>query len=411
MPRRKNSVPSYLLHKPTGQAYVKIPNGVGGYSFTYLGKHGTDESKAEYERILAERRTGAKRPGRASTVLVNHVLIAFTHHAETHYRRLDGTKTQEVAEFKRIGGVVRRLYGHVPAAEFGPRSLKAVREKFLERGWCRKVVNRRVNRVRQMFKWAAEEELVPGSVWQDLSAVGGLSAGRTAARETEPVGPVSWPTVLACLPHVLPPVQAIIELQLLTGMRPGEAVTIRPADIDASGPVWVYRPRHHKMAHKQKLRAIAIGPRAQEVLRAFAPDDPSACYFSPGPAVSENRAKRSEARVTPLWPSHAARYAAKRAVVPKRAAGDRYGVASYRRAITRAAEKVNRAYIDAGVEIDLHVPHWHPNQLRHTHATEVRRRFGLEAAQVALGHERADITQMYAEKNLALAVKVAEEMG
>jgi hypothetical protein len=26
------------------------------------------------------------------------------------------------------------------------------------------------------------------------------------------------------------------------------------------------------------------------------------------------------------------------------------------------------------------VPYWHPNQLRHLHGTEVRRRFGLEAA-------------------------------
>lgn len=41
----------------------------------------------------------------------------------------------------------------------------------------------------------------------------------------------------------------------------------------------------------------------------------------------------------------------------------------------------------------------------------MRHRYGLEAAQVALGHERADVTQVYAEKNLALAVKVAAEMG
>src|SRR5262249_9231679 len=54
---------------------------------------------------------------------------------------------------------------------------------------------------------------------------------------------------------------------------------------------------------------------------------------------------------------------------------------------------------------------WTPNQLRHLHATEVRRRYGLEAAQVALGHAQADVTQIYAERNLALAQKVAAEMG
>jgi len=57
------------------------------------------------------------------------------------------------------------------------------------------------------------------------------------------------------------------------------------------------------------------------------------------------------------------------------------------------------------------VPHWHPNQLRHTRATAIREAFGLEAAQAVLGHARADVTQVYAERNLALAAKVAAETG
>jgi integrase len=49
--------------------------------------------------------------------------------------------------------------------------------------------------------------------------------------------------------------------------------------------------------------------------------------------------------------------------------------------------------------------------LRHTFATEVRREYGLEAAQVLLGHSRADVTQVYAERDLTLAVRVATEAG
>src|SRR5439155_564319 len=41
---------------------------------------------------------------------------------------------------------------------------------------------------------------------------------------------------------------------------------------------------------------------------------------------------------------------------------------------------------------------WQPNQLRHTYATEVRRTYGLEAAQVLLGHSKADTTETYAGK-------------
>ncbi len=54
---------------------------------------------------------------------------------------------------------------------------------------------------------------------------------------------------------------------------------------------------------------------------------------------------------------------------------------------------------------------WHPHQLRHTAATEIRRTFGLEAAQVALGHAAADVTQIYAERDLELARKVAAKLG
>ena len=61
--------------------------------------------------------------------------------------------------------------------------------------------------------------------------------------------------------------------------------------------------------------------------------------------------------------------------------------------------------------MEYHIPRWGPNRLRHNHGTLVRQVYGLEAAQVALGHARADVTQVYAEKNLTLAAKVAAEIG
>jgi integrase len=38
-------------------------------------------------------------------------------------------------------------------------------------------------------------------------------------------------------------------------------------------------------------------------------------------------------------------------------------------------------------------------------------RFGLEAAQVVLGHASADITQVYAERNQKLAAEVIRQIG
>ena len=41
----------------------------------------------------------------------------------------------------------------------------------------------------------------------------------------------------------------------------------------------------------------------------------------------------------------------------------------------------------------------------------IREQRGVEAAQVILGHARADVTQVYAEKNQELAMRIAKETG
>ena len=52
-----------------------------------------------------------------------------------------------------------------------------------------------------------------------------------------------------------------------------------------------------------------------------------------------------------------------------------------------------------------------PLQLRHTAATMIRSQFGLEASQVVLGHARADVTQLYAERDLSRAHAIMIEIG
>lgn len=411
MARRKQSVPSYLLHKPTGQARVRI-NGTD----VYLGRYDSPESRAEYARIIAELAvhptpTEPGTPGRRD-VSVNELLLGFWGYAEAHYRRPDGTSTNELPQFRQTFRLVRELYGHTPAREFGPLALKAVRQQMVEAGWNRKLVNQRVGRVRRAFRWAVENELVPAAVLQALKAVAGLQAGRTSAREPDPVLPVADADVRATLPFLGPVVRGMVEVQLLTGMRPGEVCQLRPCDIDTAGEVWVFRPRQFKTRHRGKERAVAIGPRARAVLEHLAPGEPTAHYFDPRRTVAEFQAARAAGRRTPRYPSHIARNAAVRVATPKREPAERYTVSSYGHAVARAVERANRRRERlAGAGNYEPVAHWHPNQLRHAHGTEVRRRFGLEAAQVALGHERADVTQVYAEKNLALAAKVAAEIG
>ena len=85
-----------------------------------------------------------------------------------------------------------------------------------------------------MFKWAVADELIPPSIYHGLQAVTGLTYGRSAARETEPVKPVPDLHVAVVLPFVSPHVAAMIVLQRLSGMRAGEVVIMRPCDIDTT---------------------------------------------------------------------------------------------------------------------------------------------------------------------------------
>ncbi len=289
---------------------------------------------------------------------------------------------------------MRRLFGDLAAAEFSPLKLKAVRQSLIDAGVSRGVINQRVGRVKRLFKWAVAEELVPESVYRALTAIDGLKAGRSEARETKPVGPVLDGHVEAALPFLLSALAALVRTQRLTAMRPGEAARMRGRDLDTSGPLWVYRPRRHKTAWRGKERVVLIGPRCQEVLRPLLGPDPDAYLFSPADAREELFAARRAARKTKVQPSQACR----RKADPKRKPCAFYTRFTY-------ASAVAKACVRAGV------PHWHPNQLRHSRATEVRGAFGLEAAQVVLGHARANVTEVYAERNLSLAERVVAETG
>jgi integrase len=399
-----------------------------------LGPFGSAESKAEYERVLGELRAvpaAARTTDPSGGASVNEVLAAFWDHATAHYRRPDGTPTNELNEFRLAFRPAKELYGHTPAREFGPLALRCVRQKLVDSGLCRGVVNARVRRIRHAFRWAASQELVPVAVYQALATVAGLQRGRSGVREAKPVSPVAAAHVEAVLPVLRPEVRAMVELQRLTGMRPGEVCRLRPCDLDTSGPVWFYAPADHKNAWRGKARTVAVGPKAQAVLAGLTPPDPGGYYFSPARAVAEFHAGRSESRQTPRYPSHMRRNREKRVRRPTRPPAERYTTASYGKAVARGCREADR---EARREADrearrealesaatpeeveaitatVYVPTWSPNQLRHSFATEVRRKFGLEAAQVLLGHERADVTQVYAEKNAALAAQVAAEIG
>ncbi len=136
----------------------------------------------------------------------------------------------------------------------------------------------------------------------------------------------------------------------------------------------------------------SLGPKAQKILKPYLK---VGYLFSPVQSEAERLQAVHEKRKTPL--SCGNKPGSNRRPNPTKKPGDHYSADTYRRAIRYACKKAGQ--------------HWNPYQLRHTLGTEVRKHYGLEAAQAVLGHARCDVTQIYAEKNKALARDVAKKIG
>jgi integrase len=264
-----------------------------------------------------------------------------------------------------------------------------------EKAMSRCVINQRIGHILRVFRWGVAEELVPETVHRALAAVPGLQRGRTEAHESEGVKPVAVEVVETSLPKMPAPVAAMVRLQLLTAMRVGEVISMRAVDLNMSSPVWAYRPESHKNKYRGMDRVIFLGPQAQEIIKPFLTTNLEAYLFSPRAYVEDLHRRRSERRKTRRTPSELKR---RRKAKPRRAPAERYNRRSYRVAIVRACEKAG-------------IPAWSPLQLRHTAATLLRAKYGVEAAKVILGHTRVETSQIYAERDLNRAEAIMKEIG
>ena len=409
------SVPKYRHHKGSGQAFVQVKG-----KRHYLGRYGTPDSKERYARFVAELAASPVEdpavvpPKAAASLTVVELADAYHEFCKGYYRKKDGTPSGwldhiQLVLDKHLAG----LYGHTPAADFGPKAFKAIRQTLVDAGNSRPYVNKLMPIVTRCFKWGASEELIPASVYHGLTAVEGLRKGRTTAREPAPVMPVEGSLVDATLPHMPPIVADMVKFQRLTGCRPGEVCQLRPMDLDRSGEVWQYRPGSHKTEHHGRERVIFIGPKAQAIILPYLLRNAAAHCFSAAESVQAMRDARQSARKTPIHRGN--RPGTNRKAKPQRTPKESYTKDSYARAIRRGVDKANKAILEDAKEFQIDNPallaYWAPNRLRHARATEVRRTYGLEAAQVILGHAKADVTQVYAERDSALAVEVMKKIG
>lgn len=396
MGKKAASVPSYLKHRENGSRC--IINGITHY----LGEYNSPASKAKYDQLIAEwLASGRSRLfGLKNEVTMTALMVAYIRHCDNHYPKSRGSESELIRYALRP---VAKLYADLPAIHFSPVEFKTVRDELLkpnpidDKHRSRGYVNAQMKRIARMFRWAAEESLLPAEIYQTLRLIKSLQRGRTTAPEAEPVKPVKETVVNATLNHCPPIIADMIRLQLLTGCRPAEVCKLTPGMIDQSASVWVATLSQHKTAHHGRTRRLYFGPQAQAILIPYLTNrPPQTPLFSPIESVRRQIAQQHANRRTPQNSGNNIGTNVKTA--PKRKPGDQYTTLSYAQSIRRAALKAKQ-------------PHWTPNQLRHTAGTQLRAKYGIDIARTILGHSKLDVTQIYAEQDHNTASRIMGEIG
>ena len=382
--RRKLALPSYLKHAATGQART-----VWDGKTIYLGKYGSPESLAKHNQICAEVLATGHIRTEVASIGIEELIAKFIADMDIEYTKRD---SREAKQMRRPLRTLVELFPGMPAADLSPLKLVAAQRKWIDKPMSKSTVNMYTGYVLRLYEWATKFEYVPESVWTALQSVGRIKE-RHALKRTKKVKQVDWERVEAIRPHIAPILWDVIQVQWHTGMRAEEVLKMTPGMIDQS--TWAYIMTEHKTDEHVKEKFVFLGPRAREVIAPYLVNRPAdKPLFSPKEAQAARYQVMREARKTKVQPSQLSRSKPS----PLRTPGDEYQNTSYFRAIRTACER-------AGIEP------WSSHQLRHTKGTGVRKQFGLEGAQVVLGHKSIKTTEIYAETDMDLAKRIAEELG
>ncbi len=362
MARTKNVLPSYLLHSQSGQAWTRI----AGRDYL-LGPYASDQSRIKYAALVAKVAGGlsvdplgggfnrGSLPRNESEAdsgpSVAELLLAFKTHADAYYTK-GGRPTAEVDCFASAMRPARELFAMIPARDFTPLCLKAVREVFIAKGWSRGFCNKEANRLRHVWKWGVSNGLVPVTTWQALTAVPPLKAGHTTAPDHKRREAVSDAHIEAVRPHLSQHHRDLFDLLRATGARPSELLGLSMTDINTSGETWVADLTDHKNSHRGLSRKLFFGPKSQLILRRL-PSTGSLFTFK---------------------------------------------VRTFSAAVKRAC-------------LTAKIPPFVPYALRHTKATELRDTMSIESSQATLGHAQPSMTARYSSRMDKLAIEAAKACG
>ena len=267
--------------------------------------------------------------------------------------------------------------GNNPVATIGHADLRQARKLFVAAGNCVNYVNQQVNRIRSVFAFGLEEDLVPAAVISSLAVVKGLKRGDGKVYPEKKA--VSDAVVRETCEHLPQAAVDLITVIRHSGSRPGEMFGLKVGDIIQHTPdLWRYEPEDHKNAQYGHSRTIRFGPRCIAILKRLTAKRKASDYVFVRPEQTDYRNKRRHAKTAGKpWDRHC-----------------------FHHIIARTC-KAND------------IPHWHPHQLRHAAASEAynRKNGAAAAAQALLGHSRLSTTDRYITLDESPADREARNFG
>lgn len=150
--------------------------------------------------------------------------------------------------------------GNVPINEIRPKLLKQHLDPIEQRGVL-ETLRRIISRLNEIFRYAATEELIEFNPADNL----GQRFSKPKKQNMPALPPSELPRFLLVLNNasVRLETRLLIEWQLLTWVRPGEAVRTRWADIDIDNSMWNIPAEFMKMKKSHKV------PLSKEALRVL----------------------------------------------------------------------------------------------------------------------------------------------
>ena len=394
--RRRGEPPRLIRHKASGLGYITINK-----QRIYLGRFGSTECRrayrAELQRWEEEQRAIQGRTlymGRGATVA--ELVDAYMREVAPTKYQMDGlpTDTLRRARLYLVDGLAKE-FGDMLADEFRHPEFEELRRQYVGKGYARASIKVVTGHVLGLFKWGHKRGAVSAETLTSLSA----SPEPNEGVETDPIEPVPrehFETVLAALERTKPSsrksnskgifvskrlrLAAMLRLQDLVGMRPGELCRMKGKEIRMDATViiqgktvqlaaedgspyagWVFQPSRFKTRKRGRYLAYLVGPQARTLLERWLPSDPDAF----------------------VW---------------RQADGGEVLYQAYLRAVAAACRRAG-------------VPAWKPNQLRHSCLGRYAAIGGIEKASNIVSHASINTTMTYVQRNLSTVIPLVEANG